>query len=248
MKTSMALPPAVLAPLSRRAFIIGTAAAATSVASALAVPRRIAGDAPKKQLDALIPKEIGGWRYLSSDGVVASAENDDADIYDDLLTRVYEAPGQPPIMLLIAYGRTQGGNLQLHRPETCYPGQGFILSDSEPRELHFGDANIVKAGAFTAKRDQRIERLIYWTRIGDRFPRNSAQEYMAIFASVVRRTVPDGVLVRVSAIGQDTVRSDKAVDSFAHDLVRYSGKDARRLLLGDAMATAIAETERATAS
>jgi EpsI family protein len=247
MKASLSLPPEMLAPVSRRAFIIGTATAATSVAAALAVPRRPAGDAPQKKLEALIPKEIGDWRYLSSTGVVASAENDDADIYDDLLTRVYQAPGQPPIMLLIAYGRTQGGNLQLHRPETCYPGQGFVLSDSEPRELHFGDANIVEARAFTAKRDQRIERLIYWTRIGDRFPRNSAQEYMAIFASVVRRTVPDGVLVRVSAIGNDTVRSDMAVDRFAHDLVLYSGNDARRVLLGDSMATAIAETERSSA-
>lgn len=247
MKPTMAMPPEVLAPLSRRAFVIGAATGTTAVAASVAVPRRIAGDAPTKKLDTLIPHDIGIWRYLSSEGVVASAENDDVDIYDDLLTRVYQAPGQPPIMLLIAYGRTQGGNLQLHRPETCYPGQGFVLSGSEPRELTFGDANIVEARAFTAKRDERIERLIYWTRIGDRFPRNSAQEYAAIFASVVRRTIPDGVLVRVSAIGSDTVRSDKAVDRFAHDLVRYSGHDARRVLLGDAMATAIAATEIATA-
>lgn len=242
------MPPEMLAPLSRRSFVIGAAAAATSTAAAMAVPRRTAGDAPQKKLDALIAKDIGEWQYLSSSGVVASAENDDADIYDDLLTRIYQAPGQPPIMLLIAYGRTQGGNLQLHRPETCYPGQGFVLSDSEPRELTFGDTNMVEARAFTAKRDERIERLIYWTRIGDRFPRNSAEEYMAIFASVVRRTVPDGVLVRASAIGSDTVRSDQAVDRFAHDLIRYSSDEARRVLLGGAMASGIAEAERASAS
>lgn len=244
MTGSISAEPHVLTPVTRRAFLIGTAAAATSAAASMAVPRRPADAVQQHRLETIIPKAIGDWRYSTSAGVVASAESDDADFYDDLLKRVYEAPGQPPIMLLIAYGRTQGGNMQLHRPETCYPGGGFTLTDSETRELRFGGDNIVNARAFTATLDQRIERLVYWTRIGERFPRNSAQEYMAIFASVVRRTVPDGVLVRVSAIGQDTKRSDKAVDGFAHDLVRYSGPDARRLLLGDGMAAAIAKTER----
>jgi EpsI family protein len=235
--------PDVLTPVSRRAFLIGTAAAATSAAASMAVPRRPAEAVPQQLLETMIPKAIGDWQYSTSSGVVASAETDDAGFYDDLLKRVYRAPGQPPIMLLIAYGRTQGGNMQLHRPETCYPGQGFTLTDPQARELHFAGDNIINARSFTATLDQRIERLIYWTRIGERFPRNSAQEYMAIFASVVRRTVPDGVLVRVSSIGQDTKRSDKAVDAFAHDLVRYSGSDARRLLLGDGMTAAIAKAE-----
>ena len=227
--------------------MIGTAAAATSLAATFVMPRRPPGYVPRKQLDRLIPKEIGDWRFLTSEGVVTSAETDDANIYDDLLTRIYRAPGQPPIMLLIAYGSTQGGNLQLHRPETCYPGQGFTLSDSEYRQLRFGGEHVVDARAFTATRDQRIERLIYWTRIGDRFPQNTAEEYLAIFASVARRVVPDGLLVRVSAVNNDTTRSDAAVDSFAHDLVHYSGNDARRLLLGPSMAAGLANKDLASA-
>ncbi len=229
--------------LSRRAVLIGAAAAATSVAAGLAVPRANGDAAVHKPLETLIPKVLGEWRYLTSAGVVASAENDDADMYDDLLTRVYEAPGHAPVMLLIAYGRTQGGSLQLHRPETCYPAQGFTLSESFRREIDLAGDNAVPARAFTAKRDDRIERLIYWTRIGDRFPLSSMQEYRAIFASVMRRTVPDGVLVRVSAIGPDTARSDATVDLFARALIDDSGDDARRLLVGDAMAAALARAE-----
>lgn len=242
MSVELAAVQAVPQP-SRRAVLIGVAAAATSVAAARAVPRANGDAALHKPLETLIPKVLGEWRYLTSAGVVASAENDDADMYDDLLTRIYEAPGHAPVMLLIAYGRTQGGSLQLHRPETCYPAQGFTLSESTPRELGLAGDNVVPARAFTAKRDDRIERLIYWTRIGDRFPLSSMQEYQAIFASVMRRTVPDGVLVRISAIGPDTTRSDATVDLFARTLVNYSGKDARRLLVGDAMAAALARAD-----
>src|SRR4051794_25715037 len=134
-------------------------------------------------------------------------------------------------MLLIAYGSTQGATLQLHRPETCYPGQGFTLSEFSEPELAVGPSHI-QTKRFTATRDQRIERLIYWTRIANSFPRNTAGEYAAILGSVLSGVIPDGVLVRLSTLTTDMAQADAALDGFAAELVGSMSPAGRQVLLG----------------
>ena len=126
--------------------------------------------------------------------------------YDQLIARMYDAPGLPKIMLLIAYGSTQGATLQLHRPETCYPAQGFILSDFSEPEFNFGSGHAIRSRRFTATLNERIERLVYWTRIANSFPLNTAGEYRAILGSVLKGLVPDGILVRISTITPTSAR------------------------------------------
>lgn len=226
----------VLGPsLSRRALLVGVAQAGTAAAAYAAMPRRPADRLMKNSLEKLIPHQIGDWRWVSNSGVVTTSEVADDDAYDQQLMRVYAAPNQPRIMLLIAYGSTQGGSLQLHRPETCYPGQGFSLADFSDVDLSLGvPARPVAARAFTAQRDDRIERLLYWTRIADAFPRNTAGEYRAILASVMAGTVPDGILVRVSTLGADTANSDAGLARFAAAMVLAAPPQGRALLIGGA--------------
>jgi EpsI family protein len=221
--------------LSRRALLVGAAQASTAAVAYAAMPRRPANRLAQHSLDTLIPAAIGDWRWVSSAGVVTTTETSDDDGYDQQLKRVYAAPGKPGIMLLIAYGSTQGGSLQLHRPETCYPGQGFRLADFRTVELSLGaPPTRVAARAFTAQRDDRIERLLYWTRIADAFPRNTAGEYRAILGSVMSGTIPDGILVRVSTLGTDIAESDTGLAQFAEAMVLAAPAAGRALLVGGA--------------
>lgn len=222
--------------------VLGLMSGLTATAAFALKPRREEHRLIKTKLRDLIPKKIGPWRYGSADGVVVARPDEElpTEGYDQLVGRTYEAPGRPMVMLLVAYGSTQGATLQLHRPETCYPAQGFGLSNFSEPDLGFASGRPVHARRFTAARDERIERLIYWTRIADSFPRNTAGEYRAILASVLSGVVPDGILVRLSTIMPDPVAADEALDQFANELIRATSPAGRQILLGDSIASEIA--------
>lgn len=229
---------------SRRAVMIGGAMLATGAATFAATPRRSEHRLANVKLGTLISKEIGPWRYTSPAGVVVASEDPDGapkDGYDQLVTRVYEATGLPTIMLLLAYGSTQGGSLRLHRPETCYPGQGFRLSEFGDTSFSFAGGSVVPARRFSATREDRVERLLYWTRISRSFPLNTLAEYGAIVSSVVRGVVPDGILVRVSTVGAGTTADDGVLHQFVDAMVATASPQGRIVLLGDTIAQEIAE-------
>lgn len=232
------------AVMSRRSLIIGAASGLTALAAYAGTPRRTEHRLAKERLGELVPAMIGPWTFRSSAGVVVARADEavPADGYDQVIARSYDAPDLPSVMLLVAYGSTQSGNLRLHRPETCYPAQGFSLSDFSDCNFGFAPNSLVEARRFTATRGDRIERLVYWTRIGDSFPRSTADEYRAILHSVLSGVVPDGVLVRVSTLTSDLPAADAAIDRFAGDLVRSLPLAGTRILLGDSIAAALGRT------
>jgi EpsI family protein len=229
-------PPPTPAALGRRSFLIGTALAATAVTAYAGTPRRSENRLAKERLGSVVPLRIGGWHFATADGVILPREDEalPTDGYDQVLTRSYENAQGPTVMLLLAYGSTQGGSLQLHRPETCYPGQGFRLSDFRDHELHLAGSATVEGRCFTARRDDRTERVLYWTRISNAFPRNTAQEYRAILASILGGVIPDGILVRLSTLDPDPDRADAGLSAFADLLVRSIPNPGRQILIGTA--------------
>lgn len=161
---------------------------------------------PGGKLSRLIPRQLGPWSQgREGDIVVPRTEGSLASrLYGDQLARIYYRPDQPdlPMMLSIAYGFRQSDALQLHRPESCYPAVGFQVGRPHPVELDLGRLAI-PAVALTATTASRIEDLVYWTRMGRRFPRNDAEQRRMRFANALDGLVPDGALVRASAVRTD---------------------------------------------
>lgn len=229
--------------LTRRSLIVGGALALTAGGAYAATPRRTEHRLAHRKLGTLIARRIGPWSITNPAGViVTNEETEQTDGYDQLLTRVYQAPGLPTIMLLIAYGSTQGGSLQLHRPETCYPGQGFSTADHAVAPIDIVAGPAVSARRFTASRGERIERVLYWTRISNRFPLNTAGEYAAIIGSVIQGVIPDGVLVRISTVGPDPASEDVMLVRFAQQMVESASPAGQQILLGRTIGTAGSET------
>ena len=231
---------ALTSTLDRRSFLIGTTLAVTAATAYAATPRRSENRLSKQRLGTVVPLQIGDWRFATAEGVILPREDEaaPADGYDQVLTRIYESTKAPSVMLLLAYGSTQGGSLQLHRPETCYPGQGFKLSQFQDRELRLAGAPAIEGRCFTAQRDDRTERILYWTRISNAFPRNTAQEYQAILTSIMSGVIPDGILVRLSTLEPDTGRADTALSSFADILVTNTPNPGREILIGTGRSSA----------
>jgi EpsI family protein len=154
------------------------------------------------------------------------------DSYDAVLTRVYQAPGAAPIMLLVAYGASQSGNMQLHRPEACYPAAGFELQEARRETLNLAGRE-VPARVMSAVAPDRTEQVLYWTRIGSEFPLGAMAQRLAVMQENVRGRVPDGVLVRASAIDDQPDRALASLVNFLDTLLASASADARALLVGN---------------
>jgi EpsI family protein len=219
--------------LSRRNVLIGggllVAAGLGLAGSALNRPRKLApGD-----LERAVPDRIGQWQSAGTRGVILPEESElSRDTYDQVLSRVYVGGDGPPIMMVAAYGGNQSGNMQLHRPEACYPAAGFTL-----RTLGIVPVQALAGVRIPAKRIEavsqtRTEQILYWTRIGDEFPVSASAQRWAVVRENLHGQVPDGILVRVSTIGQTAAEALPLLTSFIRSLVAGSGPAGRQLLVG----------------
>lgn len=220
--------------LSRRQMLIGGSFLVAATAGLVLKPRQQENLLGSAKLDDLLPKQFAGWRFNTASGLVLPPADQLRDkIYSQLLTRVYIRDGQPPVMLLIAYSGSQDGTIQIHRPEVCYPASGYKLTSVQSHAVPLAPGIAVPARAILAETNVRSEQLIYWTRQGRHFPTSWAEQKTAVIAENVAGVVPDGVLVRMSGIGDGTLIP--MLDGFARDLYAAIGPQMRRVLLGPAM-------------
>ena len=123
-------------------------------------------------------------------------------------------------MLMVAYGESQSDRLQLHHPEVCYTAQGFRVSGTSAAKLDYSpSAPPLKMTRLVAQREDRIEPISYWMRIGyDNANSNWTRQALKLGYGL-RGWVPDGVLFRVSTLGVPAELSFKIQDKFIRDLL-----------------------------
>ena len=116
----------------RRAIILTGLMAFTAVGGIAARPSaKSEPGRPRYVLDNVVPRQFGDWRELPAETaqVVNPQTKELLDkLYSQILSRTYINSQGYRIMLSIAYGDDQRGDLQAHKPEVCYPAQGFTLN------------------------------------------------------------------------------------------------------------------------
>lgn len=209
--------------LNRRRFLIGgTLAAAAGVVYAR-LPSKPTDFLGKRKLEAIIPLQVGEWKFQTNSGLVVPTEDTVSDaLYSQLLTRVYTRGDEPPIMLLIAQSAGQSGFLQIHRPEYCYPAGGFQLSPITAVPLPAGDRTF-DVNSLTATMPGRPEQIIYWTRVGNRMPLSWAAQRMAVAQDNLEGIIPDAVLTRLSTIDPNRDAAMARLADFSAQLVQQMG-------------------------
>lgn len=214
----------------RRKALIGGACLLTAGVAAARVPDRPIDLVGKRKIDALIPEQIGQWRYYSKSGlIVPPADQMRDELYSQLLTRVYLAENALPIMFLVAQSAGQTGILQVHRPEFCYPAGGFALAGKAEHGIALPGSTLPTT-SFTATSDDRIEQLLYWTRVGNDMPTTWAQQRWSVARANLRGEIPDAVMVRVSTVSANRDEAFAALDSFVQTLFASVPADVRRIL------------------
>ena len=221
--------------IARRDLILGGGLLAAAGAAAALTPRRNVVLLPEgRELEAVVPKRVGSWAAVPSDlFVLPKTEGSLADkLYNQTVTRLYESKSALPVMLVMAYGSIQNDALQLHRPETCYTAVGFEVSGSKVEQVDVGGRARVPVRELTATAEQRVEPIVYWTRIGDSLPTTGREQRWAKLEQQLAGIVPDGILVRISTVAEPTAATFAGLRAFAAAMVEAVAPADRAVLVG----------------
>jgi EpsI family protein len=195
----------------------------------------LADQRPPIDLDTLIPTAFGDWREL---------ENKSAQIinpqmaetlsmaYSQTLSRTYIDSHGYRIMLSLAYGKTQRGNLQLHHPELCYPGQGFEILSNKTSQLTTKFGVLPIRLLETQKSRSRYEPVTYWATIGEKVVLGSVQRKIVEIQYGLRGQMADGLLFRVSSIDPNTTSAFNQQTEFVAKLLDVLSPTDRHRIAG----------------
>lgn len=207
-----------------------------TVASVMRPTVKLSDERPTIELETMVPKAFGEWRQqLNVAMQVVNPEQQQTleAIYTQTLSRVYVHSSGYRVMLAIAYGNDQSDQLQLHKPEVCYPAQGFKLDGLNATTLDLQYKSI-PATTMLTHLGQRNEPVTYWTVVGDHITTSGINKKLTEMRYGLRGRIPDGMLVRVSSVDREPDRAHRLQAEFAAAMVaaiapehraRFAGSD-----------------------
>ncbi len=220
--------------LNRRALIIGLAMLLSMVLAAAMKPTLMLADSKAKiDLATMIPKQFGNWKI---DDKIIPIQVDPQQlaqldrIYNQTLARTFINQKGDRVMLSIAYGGDQSDSMQVHKPEVCYTSQGFQMLTLVPGVFDTGFGNI-PVKRLLAVKGTRIEPIIYWMTIGETITNSSFEWKLAQIQYGLTGKIPDGMIFRVSSLG-DQSTAYAIQEDFIRVLLKVLSPDNRKRLIG----------------
>lgn len=207
---------------------------AAGLSVAMTPVQRIADGGPAMNLETMIPKQFSGWQLdvpviplLISPATQAGLDK----IYSQTLARTYINNRGERIMLSIAYGGDQSDSMQVHKPEACYPAQGFQTSEVRPAVLttRFGSISVRR---LEARQGQRFEPVTYWVTIGNQVVPDNLKKKLVEIDYGLKGFIPDGLIFRVSSIGHDSAQHFGIHEIFVSQLMDALDTPARTRIAG----------------
>ncbi|OZA13171.1 MAG: EpsI family protein [Hydrogenophilales bacterium 17-62-8] len=208
--------------------------AAAGMALALKPTVKVADSGPKVDLEVLIPKAFGNWKV--DETIVPLIADPELQarldkIYNQTLTRTYVNPTGDRIMLSIAYGGDQSDSMAVHKPEVCYPAQGFQILKNASGTFATNDGNI-PVKRLVATQGSRIEPITYWTTVGDKVAVSGVKWKLQQLKYGLTGQIPDGLLFRISSIQPDDAKAYQTQDAFTRDLLKAMPTADRQRIIG----------------
>jgi EpsI family protein len=174
----------------------------------------------KPDLESIFPKQFGRWRIDANIPIVLPAPDVQAElnaIYNQVLSRTYVNADGQRIMLSVAYGGDQSDGTSAHRPEVCYPAQGFEITSNE-KAAQSAAGGTLAVRKLMSRRGSRNEPITYWVVVGSEVATSGIEQKLAQMRYGLRRVIADGMLVRVSSIDTDMAQAYALQAGFISDL------------------------------
>lgn len=197
----------------------------------------LADSRTKVDLETMFPKAFGGWvvdekmpvQLVSPDTLELLSQ-----IYNQTLSRTYVNPIGERVMLSVAYGGDQSDGTKAHRPDVCYPAQGFEILATKDDHITLGTEKM-RVRRMVARLGGRTEPITYWLTVGDRVVLTGTEAKLAQLSYSMRGVVPDGMLVRVSSIDSDVPRAYGKQEAFLVKFIRAIRADLQPQVVGMAL-------------
>jgi EpsI family protein len=196
--------------------------------------QRLADQRAAVTLDTMFPKRFGDWAVdtrmpvqLVSPDIQAFLDK----IYNQTLSRTYVNSTGQRVMLSVAYGGDQSDATRAHRPEVCYPAQGFQIVSSAESQLSINGGDL-RTRQLVARQGGRVEPITYWITVGDRVTLSGTEQKIAQLSYSLRGVIPDGMLVRVSTIDPEPTKAYAVHASFVDQMAKAIEPDVRAQVVG----------------
>jgi EpsI family protein len=188
-----------------------------------------------ENFDMLVPTRFGVWQLDPSASATIVNPQVQAIIdkyYDETVSRIYvNRTNGRQIMLSLAYGSNQSHATQLHKPELCYPSQGFKIDSLRHAEFRVAGREI-PVTTLHASLGARSEYISYWMVEGDKVVRGAVQQNFQRALLAIRGVVEGGLLYRVSEISTDERSSFTLQREFSDALVTAVERSKQARLVG----------------
>lgn len=220
--------------LSKSLLLLALMFAASAAAVVLRPTHKIADLQPPVDLMTLIPQHFGDWHEEPQNfaSVINPQQKEMLDkIYNQTLSRTYINAKGYRIMLSVAYGGDQSDGMQVHKPEICYPAQGFQLLNKSAASiaLPFGPLLVTRVDT---QLGQRREPITYLTTIGDQVVHGGIHKKLVEMSYGFSGRIPDGLLLRVSSIDPEVGRAYEVQANFVVQLIESIPQPHRQRLAG----------------
>ncbi len=207
---------------------------AASLALALTPRLKMADQEQKIDLETMIPRQFGEWRQqgvLESLVVSPDLKARLDGIYNQSLMRNYINDQGERVMLSIAYGSDQSYSTQVHRPEMCYPAQGFQIRSMSKGFVDLGEGRL-PVMKLVATHGLRIEPITYWVMMGESAVRGNFEQHLARVKYGLTGKIPYGLVIRVSIISPDESQAYRTEERFIREMLDAVPRSSRKLLIG----------------
>lgn len=191
----------------------------------------------KIDLDEMFPSKFDAWRVDEAARAFVRPtleQGKQYGLYDQVLERTFVNDEGERVMLSVAYGSEQSGTLELHRPELCYPYNGYQVFGLQIGEMDLAGRNVPVINVL-AEMPGRFEPITYWIVIGGELVTRPRAQRWQLLSFAVRRQLPDGLLIRISSINANPKAAFDLHHQFADSMVRAMSPAHRAQVIGSAL-------------
>jgi EpsI family protein len=187
-------------------------------------------------MEDVIPQSVGDWAAVAYEAApIINPEQQQGllEDYDEILSRTYvNRRTHTEVMLSIAYGSDQSHARQIHKPEVCYPAQGFVIDSVQRVQFDLASRQI-PVTTLHATRGRRSEYIGYWIVEGSSIVRGAIEQNMKRMLLALRGIRVDGLLFRVSTLSDDSMTSTVLLEQFSQALLQSVSPSVRSKLVGE---------------
>ncbi|TBO30188.1 EpsI family protein [Aquabacterium lacunae] len=180
----------------------------------------MADERHRAPIQSLVPHAFGQWQEEESGMVVVADPTLQSSIdklYSEVVNRTYVDRNGHRVMLSIAYGKNQNSHsTAAHRPEFCYSAQGFLVERHGNRPLQLND-HVIPTARVVGKLAERHEPITYWVTLDETPTLPGLSRKIQQLRYGLQGKIADGMLVRISTIGNSTEEEFAVHDRFVRE-------------------------------